>query len=280
MFLRTVSAAIVVLLVCACQPADEFQLEELFRLQYQETKINKGENIRIRFNAVLSDRRCPIEQNCLVPGTAELQLVFWKGARRESFVLQAGAGIQIHPVAGYTVVLHDLFPPYSLRNPPGKKDYVAVLQVLQGTDSCIDNTDCDTRDAFCRKAPGECAAVGQCAPRPEICPHVWDPVCGCDGRTYGNACVAASNGVNVDYKGECAPQYCWHNDQCGAEAYCFFRECALETGVCQPRPQVSDCPRLWEPVCGCDGETYANRCIAAARGASIDYPGECKNRSR
>jgi len=48
---------------------------------------------------------------------------------------------------------------------------------------------------------GEC--VGE--PRPIVCPANFDPVCGEDGMTYGNACVAASNCVKVEHEGECIP---------------------------------------------------------------------------
>jgi hypothetical protein len=138
--------------------------------------------------------------------------------------------------------------------------------------SCRTNADCAS-DSFC--SANTCGGTGTCARRPEACTALYQPVCGCDGRTYGNACSAANHGVRVASSGECAPapRACRTNAQCGPGEMCSTTTCG-GPGTC--RQITVRCSAEYIPVCGCDGTTYTNECIAFTAGQNVAHPGACR----
>ncbi|TVR02942.1 MAG: hypothetical protein EA398_06530 [Deltaproteobacteria bacterium] len=112
---------------------------------------------------------------------------------------------------------------------------------------------------------------------------VDEPVCGCDGRTYGNECAAATVGVDVREAGACdgggTPDACRSNDDCASRLdFCRFDiedRCGVQgAGVCEERPSI--CQPVFDPVCGCDNRTYSNACAAFSAGVSVQHLGVCR----
>jgi hypothetical protein len=65
-----------------------------------------------------------------------------------------------------------------------------------------------------------------------------------------------------------------NDSQCTPDEYCAKAIGDCEgTGTCMSRPEI--CLDIFDPVCGCDGNTYSNDCYAARAGVNVAHQGSC-----
>ena len=105
--------------------------------------------------------------------------------------------------------------------------------------------------------------------------------CGNDAATTGG--TAPAGGPNAEPVGtvgtEDEPKCAGPEERaCPSGKYCAtakLNRCPTDelAGVCREIPQA--CTHIYQPMCGCDGQTYANECEAAATKAAIAYEGTC-----
>lgn len=73
--------------------------------------------------------------------------------------------------------------------------------------TCSKELACEDSEEFCRydleDQCGDEGETGKCVRPPEAIPTIYSPVCGCDGKTYGNETEAWGSETSVRSEGEC-----------------------------------------------------------------------------
>jgi hypothetical protein len=152
---------------------------------------------------------------------------------------------------------------------------IASFGACEG-DTCQADADldgvCDDLDLVCNvdEIPLSCRMLP-----PDCMPGlVPEMVGGC----YTGACLSWDECFpQIDPGGACGPEF----PECPRGHYCDFPPetmCGATgiPGICSPIDPIF-CTEEYDPVCGCNGQTYSNECFARSASVSISHFGECGN---
>jgi hypothetical protein len=129
--MKTLSLLTLLLLACLSPATITFQeatLDKEFKIKINSHAVIQNESIKITFNKVLEDSRCPEGARCAWAGNARVSLTVAKNSDQKTFELDSYEGKTFVEYQGCEIKFIDLSP-YPNTNKPAKGDPVVTLLV-------------------------------------------------------------------------------------------------------------------------------------------------------
>jgi Kazal-type serine protease inhibitor domain len=172
----------------------------------------------------------------------------------------------------------------------GSDNNAPATEQLEGPVGCLTHSECPAGNlcafeaASCGQVGGICQPANGTTATP-ACPATG-PICGCDGITYENACLAWDLGVSIWFDATCEAgpptepppptDVVSCGGGCGGNQFCYFGDnsCGANGGG-ECRDPNGVCTSPMKTVCGCNGTTYDSECEAMREGTSVAWDGPC-----
>jgi hypothetical protein len=115
-----------------CGDPAQLALGRPFSLRFGESAVFEKENVRLRFDSVPEDSRCPKKVQCVSAGNARIRLEITVGSATPSVVeLNTARGPREAEIEGFRIVLEDLAPYPLTSQPIPAEEFLATLSVLR-----------------------------------------------------------------------------------------------------------------------------------------------------